>query len=150
MQIKDICSILEDVPLDQLTEGVKIVQLINAVLVTHSESISITDTGLTLVGKYHIWSDELKLKVNEINFGASIELLALIKEVKQIKYAMEARLDSDNNTKNHLMVVISVVLLVAIGFKTHSIYEMVDAITPQINKELLGITEKVVKHIDQP
>lgn len=148
MQIKDICSILEDVQLDQLTEGVKIVQLINAVLVTHSESISITDTGLTLVGKYHIWSDELKLKVNEINFGASIDLLALVKEVKQIKYAMEARLDSDNNTKNHLMVVISVVLLVAIGFKTHSIYEKVDAVTPQTNKELLGVTQKVVKTIE--
>ena len=51
MQFKDICSILEDVQLDQLEEGVKIVQLVNTVLIQHSESISITDTGLTLIGK---------------------------------------------------------------------------------------------------
>ena len=130
MQFKDICSILEDVPLDQLDEGVKIVQLINATLVVHSESISISDTGLTLVGKYHIWSDELKLKVNEISFGDKIDLVSLIKEVKQVKYAMEAQLDSDNNTKSQLLVLISITLLVAIAFQTHSIYQKIEATTP--------------------
>ncbi len=150
MQFKDICSILEDVPLDQLDEGVKIVQLINATLAVYSESISISDTGLTLVGKYHIWSDELKLKVNEISFGDKIDLVSLIKEVKQVKYAMEAQLDSDNNTKSQLLVLISITLLVAIAFQTHSIYQKIEATTPDTHKELLGVTEKVVKHIDQP
>ena len=145
MQFKDICSILEDVQLDQLVEGVKIVQLVNAVLIEHSESISITDTGLTLVGKYHIWSDELKLKVNEINFGASIDVLSLVKEVKQNKYAIEAQRDSDYNTKSQLVVIICLILLMTIGFKTYSVYEKVEAATPQTNKELLGVVEQVVK-----
>lgn len=145
MQFKDICSILEDVQLDQLVEGVKVVQLVNAVLIVHSESISITDTGLTLVGKYHIWSDELKLKVNEINFGASIDVLSLVKEVKQNKYAMEAQRDSDYNTKSQLVVIICLILLMTIGFKTYSVYEKVEATTPQTNKQLLGVVEQVVK-----
>lgn len=147
MQFKDICSILEDVQLDQLGEGVKIVQLVNSVLIEHSESISITDTGLTLVGKYHIWSDELKLKVNQIGFSESIDMLLLIKEVKQIKYAMEAQNDSDNNTKSQLLVIVSVIILLLIGFKTYSVYEKVEAATPETNKELLGVTEKVVKTV---
>ena len=147
MQFKDICSILEDAQLDQLVSGVKIVELVNAVLIEHSESISITDTGLTLVGKYHIWSDELKLKINQINFGDSIDLLLLIKEVKQIRYAMEARNDSDNNTKSSLIVMVCIIMLTFIGLKTHSVYKMVEATTPETNKELLGVTEKVVKTV---
>ena len=147
MQFKDICSILEDAQLDQLVSGVKIVELVNAVLIEHSESISITDTGLTLVGKYHIWSDELKLKINQINFGDSIDLLLLIKEVKQIKYAMEARNDSDNNTKSSLIVMVCIIMLTLICLKTHSVYQMVEATTPETNKELLGVAEKVVKTV---
>jgi hypothetical protein len=145
MQFKDICSILEDVQLDQLEEGVKIVQLVNTVLIQHSESISITDTGLTLIGKYHIWSDELKLKVNEIAFSTSIDFISLVKEVKQHKYAIEAQRDSDYNTKSQLVVIICIILLVTIGFKTQSVYEKVEAVTPQTNKEILGVVEKAAK-----
>ena len=145
MQFKDICSILEDVQLDQLEEGVKIVQLVNTVLIQHSESISITDTGLTLIGKYHIWSDELKLKVNEIAFSTSIDFISLVKEVKQHKYAIEAQRDSDYNTKSQLVVIICIILLVTIGFKTLSVYEKVEAVTPQTNKEILGVVEKAAK-----
>lgn len=145
MQFKDICSILEDVQLDQLEEGVKIVQLVNTVLIQHSESISITDTGLTLIGKYHIWSDELKLKVNEIAFSTSIDFISLVKEVKQHKYAIKAQCDSDYNTKSQLVVIICIILLVTIGFKTQSVYEKVEAVTPQTNKEILGVMEKAAK-----
>lgn len=145
MQFKDICSILEDVQLDQLEEGVKIVQLVNAVLIQHSESISITDTGLTLIGKYHIWSDELKLKVNEIAFSTSVDFISLVKEVKQHKYAMEAQRDSDYNTKSQLVVIICIILLITVGLKTHSVYEKVEAVIPQTNKEILGVVEKATK-----
>ena len=145
MQFKDICSILEDVQLDQLEEGAKFVQLVNAVLIEHSESISITDTGLTLIGKYHIWSDELKLKANVINFETNIDILSLIREVKQCKYAIEAQRDSDYNTKSQLVVIICIILLITVGLKTHTVYEKVEATTPQTNKELLGVVEKVVK-----
>ena len=145
MQFKDICSILEDVQLDQLEEGVKIVQLVNIVLIQQSESISITDTRLTLIGKYHIWSDELKLKVNEIAFSTSIDFISLVKEVKQHKYAIEAQRDSDYNTKSQLVVIICIILLVTIGFKTQSVYEKVEAVTPQTNKEILGVVEKAAK-----
>ena len=145
MQFKDICSILEDVPLDQLAEGVKVVQLVNTVLNVQNEAITITDTGLTLVGKYHIWSDELKLKVNEINFHTNIDLLSLVKEVKQVKYAMEAQRASGNTTKSQLIAIICIILLVSIGFKTCAIYKNVEITSPETNKELLGVTEKVVK-----
>lgn len=145
MQFKDICSILEDVPLDQLAEGVKVVQLVNTVLNVQNEAITITDTGLTLVGKYHIWSDELKLKVNEINFHANIDLLSLVKEVKQVKYAMEAQRASGNNTKSQLIAIICIILLVSIGLKTCAIYKNVELTSPETNKELLGVTEKVIK-----
>lgn len=145
MQFKDICSILEDVPLDQLAEGVKVVQLVNTVLNVQNEAITITDTGLTLVGKYHIWSDELKLKVNEINFHTNIDLLSLVKEVKQVKYAMEAQRASGNNTKSQLIAIICIILLVSIGLKTCAIYKNVELTSPETNKELLGVTEKVIK-----
>lgn len=147
MQFKDICSILEDVQLDQLAEGVKIVQMVNAVLITQNETISITDTGLTLVGKYHIWSDSLKLSVNEINFNASIDFLILVKEVKQLKYAKEAQRASDNNTKSQLIIIICLILLISICVKTCSTYRNVEATSPETNKQLLGVTEIVVKAI---
>ncbi len=143
MQFKDICSILEDVQLDQLNEGVKIVQLVNAVLIQYSESISITDTGLTLIGKYHIWSDEMKLKVNEIAFSTNIDFISLVKEVKQHKYAIKAQRDSDYNTKSQLVIIICIVFLITIMFKTHSVYEKVEAVIPHTNKEILGVVEKL-------
>lgn len=148
MQFKDICTMLEDVQLDQLTEGVKIVQLVNAVLLEFSESISITDTGLTLTGKYHIWSDEVKLKINEIVFTQHVDLLTMFKEVKQMKYALDAQSDSDHNSKSQLIVYICIVLLSIIIYKTHQVYQKVEATTPETNKELLNVAENVVKVVD--
>ena len=85
------------------------------------------------------------MKVNEIAFSTSIVFISLVKEVKQHKYAIEAQRDSDYNTKSQLVVIICIILLVTIGFKTQSVYEKVEAVTPQTNKEILGVVEKAAK-----
>ena len=133
MQFRDFCAIIDDIRFDELTEGVSIVQLINTVLVPEGESIGMLDTGLTLLGKYHNWSSDLRIKVNQINFNASINFIDIVKEIKQLKYSKEATRDSDTQTKNQLVMMLCTALLVVAGLKTCSSYDKMEAIVPEIN-----------------
>lgn len=149
MKFKDICSILDEVSLDQLNDGSTILTMVNRVLVEHNESITLADTGLTLIGKYFIWSDEVKVNINDLDFEDSVDLMQLIKEIKQIKYAAEAQRESDNNTKSHLLIFICVIIIALIAFKTHDVYEGIEETTPEANKKLTTVTELLAIEDDE-